>query len=113
MADAPVLAQTATTLAYTEGDGDKAINATITATDADSANLTTATVSITAGFSSGQDILAVVTQNGISGSYNGGTGVLTLTGSRRQRSTRPRAKRDVRQRPSPRRRPRRAPSASR
>jgi len=38
-------------------------------------------VSLTAGFVSGEDILAFTDQNGITGSWNGSTGVLTLTGS--------------------------------
>ncbi|THT99042.1 hypothetical protein E9531_12990 [Lampropedia puyangensis] len=40
-----------------------------------------ATVSIIGNFQSGQDVLAFIAQNGISGSYNSGTGVLTLTGN--------------------------------
>src|SRR5213075_2124861 len=58
-----------------------AIDAVLTATDADSANLTGATVSITANFATGQDVLGFTTQNGITGSYNSATGVLTLSGS--------------------------------
>ena len=40
-----------------------------------------ATVAITAGFVSAQDTLAFTAQLGITGSYNNGTGVLTLTGT--------------------------------
>jgi len=51
-----------------------------TAADADGDNLTGATVTIASGLLSG-DSLNFTTQNGISGSYNSGTGVLTLTGT--------------------------------
>ena len=39
------------------------------------------TVAVTGNFASGQDVLGFTTVAGISGAYNGGTGVLTLTGS--------------------------------
>ena len=48
--------------------------------DADNQNLASATVSISSGFFAG-DTLNFTDQNGITGSYNSGTGVLTLTGS--------------------------------
>lgn len=48
--------------------------------DADSTNLTSATVSISQGFVS-TDLLTVQTAPGITASYNAGTGVLTLTGT--------------------------------
>jgi hypothetical protein len=50
-------------------------------TDADNANLASATISITGGFLSTQDLLVFANQNGIIGTYNAATGVLTLTGS--------------------------------
>src|SRR4029079_18891634 len=78
--DAPVLATTST-LNYTENQVATAINTAITVTDVDSANLASATVSITANFVTGQDVLGFTTQNGITGSFNSTTGVLTLTGS--------------------------------
>src|SRR6185436_8122877 len=46
-----------------------------------SANLAGATLSITANFATGEDVLGFTTQNGIIGSFNATTGVLTLTGS--------------------------------
>jgi VCBS repeat-containing protein len=46
----------------------------------DTANLTGATVQITSGLTSG-DVLGFVNANGISGSYNAGTGTLTLSGT--------------------------------
>ncbi len=77
----PVVTTTAGNLAYTENAGAVAIDPALTVTDADNANLTGATVSITAGFVSAQDTLAFTNQLGITGSYNSGTGVLTLTGT--------------------------------
>lgn len=80
--DAPVLAAIeGTTLAYTENDAATVISATITASDVDSANLASATVSITGNFQSGQDVLSFVNANGITGSYSAGTGVMSLSGS--------------------------------
>src|SRR6185503_18829054 len=79
--DAPVVTTTAGNLAYTENAGAVAIDPGLTVTDGDSTNLVGATVSITAGFVSAQDTLAFTNQLGITGSYNSGTGVLTLTGT--------------------------------
>ena len=57
------------------------IDAGLTVTDADNTNLASATVSITANFVTGEDVLGFTNQNGITGSFNAATGVLTLTGS--------------------------------
>jgi Ca2+-binding RTX toxin-like protein len=78
--DAPVASTTNSALVYTE-NATTAIDSGITVSDVDSPNLASATVSITSGFASGQDTLAFINQNGITGSYNSSTGVLTLTGS--------------------------------
>ena len=81
--DAPTLtAGTANTQTFTEGGSAVAVDNAIAVADVDTANLAGATVSITTGFSSTQgDTLTFVNQNGITGSYTAGTGVLTLTGS--------------------------------
>jgi hypothetical protein len=79
--DAPVVTTTAGNLAYTENAGAVAIDPGLTVTDADNANLVGATVAITGGFVSAQDTLAFTNQLGITGNYNSGTGVLTLTGT--------------------------------
>jgi hypothetical protein len=79
--DAPVVTATAGSLSYTENDVPTAIDPGLTVTDADSPNLTGATVAITGNFASGQDVLAFTNQLGITGNYNSGTGVLTLTGT--------------------------------
>ena len=80
--DAPVLA-TGSTLAYTENGAAAAINSLITVTDPDNATLVSGTVSITTNFASGQDVLAFTnvpaTMGNIAGSYNAGTGVMSLT----------------------------------
>src|SRR6185369_4917335 len=77
----PVVTTTAGNLAYTENAGAVAIDSGLTVTDSDSTDLTGATVAITAGFVSAQDTLAFTNQLGITGVYNIGTGVLTLTGT--------------------------------
>ena len=78
---APVLNAGGGSLAYTENQAASAINTVLTVSDADSANLTGATVAISGNFQSGQDILGFTNQNGITGSFNAATGVLTLSGS--------------------------------
>ncbi|MBF0130962.1 MAG: DUF4347 domain-containing protein, partial [Magnetococcales bacterium] len=77
--DTPI-ATAGSTLSYTEGGTATAIDATITVSDVDDTQLSGATVTISSGLTSG-DVLAVTTQNGISGSYNSATGVLTLSGT--------------------------------
>ncbi len=78
---APLVTTSGTTLAYTENGAATAVDSALTVSDADSTNLTGATASISANFASGQDVLAFTDQNGITGSWNAGTGVLTLTGT--------------------------------
>ncbi|MHC5729189.1 MAG: hypothetical protein ACYTXY_34735, partial [Nostoc sp.] len=75
--NAPVITATNTALTYTENAAATAIDPGITVTDADSTNLSSATVSISGSFT--EDTLAFATQNGITGNYT--NGVLTLTGS--------------------------------
>jgi large repetitive protein len=79
--DAPVTTAGGT-LNYTENQAATAIDASVTVTDVDNTNMASATVAITGGFASGQDVLdANVTGTSIGKSYNAATGVLTLTGS--------------------------------
>ncbi|MDZ8086445.1 MAG: cadherin-like domain-containing protein, partial [Nostoc sp. DedQUE12b] len=78
--DAPIATATNSALVYTE-NATTVIDSGITVSDLDSDNLASATVRITSGFVSAEDILAFTNQNGITGSYNSSTGVLTLTGS--------------------------------
>ncbi|EMI46059.1 LamG-like jellyroll fold domain-containing protein [Rhodopirellula sp. SWK7] len=80
--DAPVISTIeGTTLDYTEDDGDVNITTTLTLSDVDNTTLSSATVSITAGLNTGEDSLVFTDQNGITGSYDSGTGILTLSGS--------------------------------
>jgi hypothetical protein len=79
--DNPVVTTTAGNLSYTENDPATAIDPGLTVTDGDSPNLTGATVAITSGFDGAQDTLGFTDQLGITGNYNSGTGVLTLTGT--------------------------------
>ena len=68
------------TATFTGGGGPVLLDAALTVSDPSSATLASATVSIGAGFLAG-DTLNFTNQNGITGSYNAATGVLTLTGS--------------------------------
>ena len=79
--DKPVLDASDSALSYTEGDGAVAVDPGVAASDVDSANFAGATVKISAGHAPSEDALGFSTQNGISGVYNTGTGVLTLSGS--------------------------------
>ncbi|HMJ96488.1 MAG TPA: Ig-like domain-containing protein, partial [Thermoleophilaceae bacterium] len=78
--DAPVVTTSGGSTAYTEGDPPTTIDGALTVADPDDTNIESAQVRISAGFQSGDD-LVFVNQNGISGVYNTGTGVLTMTGS--------------------------------
>ncbi|MBF0185848.1 MAG: tandem-95 repeat protein, partial [Magnetococcales bacterium] len=78
--DAPILNGGAI-LSFTEGEGTSLIDATITVADADSSQLSGATVRFSSGYQSGEDRLYFTDGNGISGSWDGSAGVLTLTGT--------------------------------
>ncbi len=77
---APTLSGTGGTLSYTENEPAAVVDPSVTAADADDANLASARVRIASGFESG-DVLGFADQNGISGSYDGASGVLSLGGS--------------------------------
>jgi large repetitive protein len=76
----PVLLVSSPTLAYAEGSGAVSIDGGITASDPDSATLSSANVAIS-GYKPGEDLLSFTNQNGISGVFDASTGVLSLTGS--------------------------------
>jgi large repetitive protein len=76
----PVVATSSNPLSYAEQAGSVAIDPGIFVLDSDSANLAGATVTL-GGYVVGQDNLLFSNQNGISGSFNSSTGVLTLTGA--------------------------------
>jgi uncharacterized repeat protein (TIGR01451 family) len=65
---------------FTQGGSAVTLDPGLTVTDGSSANLAGATVAISSGFLSG-DELNFTNQNGITGSYDAATGVLTLSGS--------------------------------
>ena len=77
--DAPDVDTSAGALAYTENDPATAIDPAVTVTDADSANLTGATVRITGNFAAGEDVLDLPSQPSITPGFSGDT--LTLSGT--------------------------------
>ena len=77
--DAPVLTA-GVTVGFTEQGSAVVLASGLTLSDSDNTTLASATVSITSGLFAG-DVLNFTNQNGISASYDGSTGVLTLTGS--------------------------------
>lgn len=77
--DAPTLTPANSTASYTENGSGAIILPAIVVADVDSSTLQGASVSI-ADFRTG-DMLSMVASNGFTGSYNAGTGVLTITGS--------------------------------
>jgi Ca2+-binding RTX toxin-like protein len=78
--DAPVIATTGTAGAYTIGAAPAAVDSGLSLTDPDDTSLEGATVRISPGFQPG-DALSFTDQNGITGAYTPGTGVMTLTGT--------------------------------
>ncbi|WP_224742344.1 beta strand repeat-containing protein, partial [Cysteiniphilum sp. SYW-8] len=78
--DAPVVVAGGT-LSYTENDSATVIDNTIAISDVDDTNLESATITISNNYVNGEDVLAFINTANITGSFNAGTGVLTLTGS--------------------------------
>ena len=77
----PVLASLENTVFnYNEGAGKVAITGTLTITDGDNPTLQRATITISAGYKNGEDVLSFINANGISGAWDAATGTLTLTG---------------------------------
>ena len=74
-----VISFTNDTMSYNENDAGQSINNTLTLTDSDSTMLDGATVQIT-NYVSAEDSLSFTNQNGITGSWDSGTGTLTLSG---------------------------------
>ena len=79
----PTVALTDGGVIYTENDAATVIDAGLTVGDADSTNLSSATVSIATGFAAGQDVLELsgAAPTGITDTYDATTGTLTLTGT--------------------------------
>jgi Bacterial cadherin-like domain/RTX calcium-binding nonapeptide repeat (4 copies) len=79
--DPPAVTTSAGSLGYAEGDPPQVIDPGVSVADPDDTNLEGAEVRISAGFTVDDDKLWFDDQNGISGTYDSGTGVLTLTGT--------------------------------
>ncbi|AXT44790.1 MULTISPECIES: DUF4347 domain-containing protein [Chromobacterium] len=86
----PIATASGGSAAFTAGDNTTstpvAVDPGLTVSDLDNSTLSSATVSISGNFQSGQDVLAftntsAITFGNITASYNSGTGVLTLTSS--------------------------------
>jgi hypothetical protein len=78
--DLSVVTTDPTTLTYT-GVSAIDVDQTLTITDVDDSVLVSAEVQLSNGFIEGEDTLVFVDQLGITGAFNGTTGILTLTGS--------------------------------
>lgn len=78
--DAPTVVTSSGAASYTENDVAVVVDAGLTVTDVDSANLVGATVQISGNYAAREDLLSFVDQAGIIGSWNAGTGTLTLAG---------------------------------
>jgi hypothetical protein len=77
---APVVTTSGGSTSYTVDAPATAVDSGLTVADADDTNIEGATVRISSGLEA-SDVLAIATQNGISGTYAPGTGILTVTGS--------------------------------
>jgi VCBS repeat-containing protein len=77
--DAPVLNTHGASLTYTENHTATVIDAALTLSDVDSATLASAKVQITANYASGEDLLGFTDTAKIHGSFDAGTGTITLT----------------------------------
>ena len=78
--DPPTVSTSGGTLTLAENDAATPVDAGLVVTDADGA-LTGATVSIATGYVQGEDLLLFTNQLSIIGSWNAGSGVLTLSGN--------------------------------
>ena len=79
---APVLAAIeGTALAYTENAAATNITTAITVSDADSANMASGSVQITANYQNGQDVLSYTQVGSIVGTWNSSSGTMGLSGS--------------------------------
>ena len=67
---------------YTEGQGETIIiDGSLTVTDVDNSTIKNATVTISSGYESTEDVLGFSNRSGITGSWNAGSGRLTLSGT--------------------------------
>ena len=80
--DAPVFNTGAgsTITNYAPGSGALIIDSSLNVSDVDNANIQSATITISSGYVSGEDVLAFTDANGITGVWSESQGLLTLTG---------------------------------
>ena len=76
----PVVTTSAGTTAFTEDGPAVIVDGGVTTSSAGTTTLASATISISGGFQTGQDLLVFVNAGAITGNYVAATGVLTLTG---------------------------------
>ncbi|MDF2867033.1 MAG: secreted protein of unknown function [Gammaproteobacteria bacterium] len=79
--NAPIVVTSSGNVSFISKGSATVIDTDLIVSDADSARLKSATVSITSGFVPSEDELAVATHADISSNYDAATGVLTLTGT--------------------------------
>ncbi|OEC35163.1 protein of unknown function [Pseudomonas cuatrocienegasensis] len=78
--DIPIATTSGGTTAYSEGTA-VVVDSAFTLADIDNSSMAGASIAITGGLQSASDVLSFTNQNNITGSYNAGTGVLTLSGT--------------------------------
>ena len=71
-----------TPLTYSIGDAATNVTTTLTASQNAGINFQSATVSISSNFQSGKDVLSFENANGITGSWDASSGILTLSGTK-------------------------------
>lgn len=80
--NAPILAGIeVANLTYTEGEAAKPITSSINVADVDNTTINSAIIQITSNYINGQDLLKFTNQNGITGVWTAGTGMLMLSGA--------------------------------
>lgn len=82
VADPPVLANIETNpLSFFAGGSAVFITSSITTSHPFTTNLASAEIEISGNYNSSEDVLAFTNQNGITGTWNSGTGILSLSGT--------------------------------
>ena len=71
----------ATSISFSEGSAAQVLDSTITVIDTRGENMESATITISNGYVSGEDVLAFTNANGITGVWDSGSGTLTLSGN--------------------------------
>ncbi|MBL4827584.1 MAG: hypothetical protein JKY66_07710, partial [Spongiibacteraceae bacterium] len=79
--DPPTVTNAGSTVTFTESDAPVTIDSTLTVGDVDDTNIESATITISGGLVTSEDVLSFTAASGITGSYNSATGVLSLSGS--------------------------------